>query len=489
MSEPNEAHIQTEERLKKLEERIAEVYREAYEAKSKSVEAYFAELERADEKNKALLEQGKISAKKYKQWRQEEYFKGELYKKMRDELAERMTHANEIAIAYVNDETPSIYSINRNWSSYKIESQVGDCNFTLFNEQAVKRLIVEDPSLMPNYPAEKAVKRGIDLAYGKKQITASITSGILQGESVPEIAKNLQSRITDMNYKSAVRAARTSVIGAENAGTLDSLIAAAKMGINVRKLWISTLDGRTRHSHAVLDGETAELTKAFSNGLMYPGDPNGRPEEVYNCRCTIAGDIPDEPDEPNTERRARSTATGKNYIIEDMTYQEWIERKSNSVNDDTSHKTKSQKVFDVTEEYIKSKKITGNIRYEDGYEKNTHTAEVETAEILRTTFGGDIVLLKELNEQGKKTPDYLWNKKKWEQKTISTAKAADSALRGALKQIQDNSGGVVFTCSADIEYEDLVKVLDSRSLRGNTANFDVVTIRSGEFWFARRYKK
>lgn len=260
------------------------------------------------------------------------------------------------------------------------------------------------------------------------------------------------------------------------------------MGIELKKQWLATLDGRTRHSHAKLDGETIDTNKTFSNGCKYPGDPDGVAEEIYNCRCTLIAVLADTPSQ-NAQRIARSTATGKNYIIEDMTYQEWESGKKNIVNDNTSQKTKQQKAFDVTEEYIKSKKITGNIIYENGYEKNTHTAEVETAEILRTTFGGDIVLLKELNEQGKKTPDYLWNKKNWEQKTISTAQAADSALRGALKQIQDNSGGVVFTCSDGIEYEDLVKVLDSRSLRGNVANFDVVVIKSEKFWFARRYKK
>jgi hypothetical protein len=31
--------------------------------------------------------------------------------------------------------------------------------------------------------------------------------------------------------------------------------------------------------------------KPFSNGLMFPGDWRGRPEEVYNCRCTLGAEI------------------------------------------------------------------------------------------------------------------------------------------------------------------------------------------------------
>lgn len=36
-----------------------------------------------------------------------------------------------------------------------------------------------------------------------------------------------------------------------------------------------------------MDGEVKELDEAFSNGLMFPGDPDGPAEEVCNCRCAL----------------------------------------------------------------------------------------------------------------------------------------------------------------------------------------------------------
>ena len=323
MSERDEAQEWTEERLKRLEKRIEQVYREAMEARDKSVDAFFAWFEKADEKKRKLLEEEKITEKQYQQWRLEQLMTGNQYKAMRDKLAERMTHANEIAIAYVNDETPGIYSINRNWTAYKIEQAVGDCDFTLYDERVIKRLIMEDPSLLPNYPAEKAIKRDIDLEYGKKQITSSITSGILQGRPIDEIAQDLMIRISGMNKNSAIRAARTATTGAQNAGRLDGLVAAEAMGIKLAKKWNATYDGKTRHSHAVLDGETVACDKKFSNGCRYPGDPDGRPEEIYNCRCKITGDLEDEPDDENTKIRVRDPVTGKNVVLPDMTYSEW----------------------------------------------------------------------------------------------------------------------------------------------------------------------
>ena len=81
-----------------------------------------------------------------------------------------------MAIAYVNDATPGIYSLNRNYAAYTIEKVAGNVGFTLWDESTIRRLIVEEPDLMPYYPKKKAIKRGIDLKWGKKQITKSVTS-------------------------------------------------------------------------------------------------------------------------------------------------------------------------------------------------------------------------------------------------------------------------------------------------------------------------
>ena len=108
----------------------------------------------------------------------------------------------------------------------------------------------------------------------------------------------------------------------------------AAMGINLKKQWMATLDGRTRHTHAALDGVVVERNEEFANGCMYPGDPRGAPAEVYNCRCTMIAVIEDEPYE-DAQRRARSEATGRNYIISDMSYDEWEKWKTENAEKQT----------------------------------------------------------------------------------------------------------------------------------------------------------
>lgn len=325
MPKPDAAHLQTDKELAKLEKRIAKIYKEAADDLQSTIDDYFAKFAKRDEKQKARLEAGEITEQEYKQWRLAQMGRGERFKALQRRVAERYTEANETAVRYVNDATPGIYSLNRNYSAYTIEKVAGNVGFDLWDEQTVRRLIVENPEVMPYYPPEKALKRGIDLAYGKKQISASVTSSILQGKSIPRIAKDLQTRMPEMNKSSAVRTARTAVTNAQNAGRMDSYVAATKMGIEMEREWVSALDARTRPEHAEADGQVVGVDKPFIVGgekLMFPGDRSGSGWNIYNCRCTQIAKVKGV-DISDAKRRARDPETGESVLIENMSYAEW----------------------------------------------------------------------------------------------------------------------------------------------------------------------
>ena len=486
-------HQLTDKELAKLERRIAKLYREAGKELQATIDAYFEQFKKRDEEMKALIgtvQNGKEwTEADYKQWRLNQIGRGERYQAMRDKVAHRVTDANAVAVSYTNDATPGIYSLNRNYAAYTIESVAGDVGFDLWDEQTVKRLMVEQPDLMPYYPPKRALKRGIDLAYGKKQITASVTSSILQGLSIKHMADDLQKRITTMSQDSAIRTARTAVTGAQNAGRMDSYAAAEKMGIKLKKEWLATLDSRTRHSHAMLDGEQVAQDKKFSNGCRFPGDPQGPPWEIYNCRCTIVAAV----DGVDTSGGLRRTRDG---LMSDMTYAQWEASKQGYSGRQLSpyHMGSEKSAKDVTKKYIDSAKPRmGKVRYENGYRIKGHKTEIEVANQLRDQFGGKFVLLKEANAQGIKTPDYLWRGKQWELKSISTAKAADMAIRKATKQIAKTPGGVVLQCTESINTDELIRIVDDRAVRSVVSTgfgFDVIALEeNGSLLFARRYKK
>lgn len=320
-------HILTDDALLKLEQRIKDTYGDAAAEVQKTIDEYFDSFKKRDAEQKKLLEQEKITEEQYKQWRLAQIGRGKRFEALRDMLAERMTKANEISISYVNDTTPGIYSLNHNYAAYTIEQIGGNVGFTLLDEQTVKRLIAEQPDLMPYYPRDKAVARGIDIKWGKQQITAQVTSGILQGESIKDISQRLQKNIPTMHQVSAIRAARTAVTEAENAGRQASYDRAKELGLPVKKRWMAVHDMRTRDAHAKADGQTVDLDAPFKvDGykMMYPGDPSAPAYLVYNCRCTTRTVEREGIEAEPRMMRVRNPATGRNELVSEMTYTEWL---------------------------------------------------------------------------------------------------------------------------------------------------------------------
>ena len=127
---------------------------------------------------------------------------------------------------------------------------------------------------------------GKDIKDLQKKIAGEISRGMATGMMYSEIARNIAgwARIPKNN---AMRIARTEAHRIQCKAAYDAQHKAKSKGADVVKMWDSTLDGKTRDSHRKIDGEIKELDEKFSNGLEYPGDPNGAAGEVINCRCAL----------------------------------------------------------------------------------------------------------------------------------------------------------------------------------------------------------
>ena len=277
----DKAHIWTDEKLEEMERHLSAIYSRAEKEIQKTADEYFDKFHKQDEAKRKLLEQGKITEDEYKKWRKNKIMYGKRFTEMKEQCAKQILNVNETALAYVNDQLPEIYAINYNALAKSVDG-LGGYVFTLLDANTVKYLATADKSLLP-YKKLDPVK---DIPWNMKKINAETLQGILQGESMGKIAKRIRN-VQEMNRTQAIRSARTIVTGAENKGRFDSYQRATSDGIILEEEWIATNDKRTRHSHAIMDGETKGVDGKFSNGLSYPGDPNGRPEEVYNCRCSM----------------------------------------------------------------------------------------------------------------------------------------------------------------------------------------------------------
>lgn len=278
---PDKARKWTDRRLKAMEKRLERIYREAQKDIDEKANAFFAQFEEADAKKRAQLEAGDITKEEYQRWQRTKIFQAENWKKTQDTIAQQYLNVNKTAIAYINEQLPEIYSQNYNYISRTVADAIDVISFDLVDAMTIKNLATKNKTLLPY----KKVDEKKYIRWNTKKVNNAVTQGIIQGESIPKIAGRLQS-VTEMDKTSAIRNARTSVTSAENKGRFDSAKKAAEKGVIIKKQWISTHDSRTRDSHILLDGTQADLDDEFDNGLLYPGDPNGRPEEVYNCRCS-----------------------------------------------------------------------------------------------------------------------------------------------------------------------------------------------------------
>ena len=276
------AHRITDKKLEEMEKRLSAIYSRAGKEIQKTADEYFSRFAKQDEAKRKLLEKGKITEEEYTKWRKGKVMYGKRFSEMKEQCAKQLLNVNKTAVSYINGELPEVYALNYNALESAVDG-VGGYSFTLVDADTVRNLAVTDTSLLPY----KKIDPAKDIPWNMKKINAETLQGILQGESMDKIAKRMMN-VQEMNKTQAIRSARTIVTGAENKGRQDSYARATDDGIILAKEWISTNDSRTRHSHAVLDGAIVDQDKKFDNGLLYPGDPNGRPEEVWNCRCALA---------------------------------------------------------------------------------------------------------------------------------------------------------------------------------------------------------
>lgn len=323
----------TEDALQTTERRVRSVYAEAQRDVQAKMDSFVKRHRAKDQEYQMQLAEGKITQKQYEDWMRGQVFQGQMWESKLNSITNTLANSNSRALAIVNGQTRGVFAENANWTSYQMEHGAGiDFGFGLYDESTVNRLIRDNPKLLPN----KKLNVPKDKAWNQDNITRQITQGVIQGEKLEDVAKRLQ-KVTNMNKNSALTNARTAMTGAQNAGRVESINRANRMGIKTRKEWLATLDGHTRSAHAKLDGQKVDHNKPFKvDGytIMYPGDPQAHPSLVYGCRCTLIADLVDYPSE-NAKRY--DNITGK--LIKDLTYKEWEQMKTAKPNAPTLSQT------------------------------------------------------------------------------------------------------------------------------------------------------
>lgn len=188
------------------------------------------------------------------------------------------------------------------------------------------------------------------------------------------------------------------------------------------------------------------------------------------CRCTVTYD-------PGNGKRVQNAHTKK-----------WSDKEEVENRKEFSISTISKYATDVTAEYYGTAQPgTGRIEMEEGFNANDRKDELNMAKFLHETFGGDILLYKEKNNQ--LNPDYLWRGKLWDLKTPEKG-VSDSGIRHGLKQIKDNPGGLIIDFrKIEFNIKQVFSKLDDRVNRSSVKKVDVMLIDKNKKIKVYRYKK
>lgn len=318
-----------EKQAQELQEKLQLTYADAIDGMTSRIATSLKEFAAEDAKWQADVAAGKKDAKAYKAWRKDQALHNDQFKALKKALTQDLTAADKMAMAYVNQVPAGVYAEGMNFATYEIEHGAkADTSFTLYNKNTVMELVANEPDLLPQAAFDKAK----DTAWNSRHVTSAVTQAVLQGQTVPQLAASIAG-IAAMDRRAAMKAARTAITSAHSLGKLKGYERAAGMGIDVEKQWLAALDSRTRGSHRHLDGEVVKLDAEFSNGLKYPGDPDGPASEVYNCRCTLVSVIGDV--EYDEVERANK--------LGGMSYEEWKAEKL----------TKGQKLANALDSQLK----------------------------------------------------------------------------------------------------------------------------------------
>lgn len=279
--------------LEELEKRISALYSQASREVTEEFAKFTEEFASQEARMLELLAVGKIDDDDFRIWRNNHILQSTRYKALIQSLTNMMVDTDETAMAIVSGEMPWVIAQSYNFMQalgWDAANQAGYSagTFTIYNASAVQALIRDNPDLLPS------VNKPIDEAWNMSHITREITQGIMQGNTMPQIADRLR-RVVGMDENSAMRNARTSFTYAENMGRDESIKNLQSRGIPMEKVWSAVMDERTRQTHRRLNGTTPDKATGLygvgflAHPLRFPADKSGDAEEIYNCRCRLSG--------------------------------------------------------------------------------------------------------------------------------------------------------------------------------------------------------
>lgn len=268
----DKAHNWTNAELKRLERQINAEYTKAYKEMRKEMADVMQKIEMNPNMS---LQQKMVLMNKY-----------DRLNKLSEQMAETLKDTNVTATKFVTQSAQNVYKTNYNFEADRL-------GFSLIDNTAVRNILTGETS-----PFTKlAIAAEKDKAVIMRKLQSELTTALLKGESIPQIAKRLKN-VSEGYLSNTIRIARTETTRIQNSARQAVGEEGTRLGFNMWKRWVSTHDGRTREEHQEenIDEIEVPIGEPFVIGgekLMYPGDISYGASgwNTINCRCTVVNII------------------------------------------------------------------------------------------------------------------------------------------------------------------------------------------------------
>lgn len=271
--------------LRRTEAQIDEIYGAALQQAVKNHASFFQKI--------AAIDSGKIkppaiydTPEKVLKWRQG-YTKELLRReKIVDGIIAELRQAGVDVAPIIKAAGVDNYMVNRSYTINSLNRQAGtQIAFGNMQRNQIEVLLQKTQS-----PFSKIAYKNLGAnAVITRRLRSEMAQATLLGESQSKIIKRIRA-VTGQSQYQARRVAQTERTRLQSQARSDTLQEAADLGVKVTKTW-SARNVNTRDTHAALDGVTIPQDEAFhlidGDSLMYPGDPNGRAENVISCHCVL----------------------------------------------------------------------------------------------------------------------------------------------------------------------------------------------------------
>lgn len=276
----DKGHVYADKILAEITDGMQPIFDEVGKKSVEKIRKYLKKFESEIREHEQMVDDGEMTEREFEQWMINRTTTGKEWKSVRNEVSEEYHKATVKAMATAGAGLLMVYRYNKNFAGESIEKQVKkylNKSISIPRRKKPRR---------PEYVRPKRPDPKKNIPWHNKRVESIVRSEMKKGHSVDKIAKKLY-KVTDLDGVSAYRTARTGVTRAENEARIDAMYEAQELGIKYDKIWIATLDARTRTSHRILHGERVPCEEYFSNELFEPADPDGDPAEIYNCRCSL----------------------------------------------------------------------------------------------------------------------------------------------------------------------------------------------------------